>query len=313
MERRLIKDVIRGSAIYVYHIMHLEDEFITNMIYEKCDTAEKVIKMCYLRLFKQGYQDTILEMIPNILNDEMRILAHIAIKENNKEIIESLYKNGLTYNFNMYKQREGCFKSIQCYAFTKQGFEMIKFMNELGVDLNIMLFTQMIHHKHWEAINYFIETTNKPLPELFLSSLSLSSEEDIQSIFDLFIDKIDMSKYEDNIFKNLTRVSPNVMKIVLQSGITIQSNKPLLYACQANNLKLAEFYLQYGLQVDEDLLDTLFRNAFAYNKDILLLFIKYEVDLSVYKPDLDRKFISDLDKCGLDRDALYLLLRSHNN
>ena len=299
---KTIKDILKGTTLYFYHLAHQEDEFIQEIMKRKAPEGIDVEYMCYKSIVKRGRVDIIHDLIQDMPQHELRIVARIAVKENNREIIELLYKNNLNMDFYIYNKQEDMFL---VYVYKKGGFELIKFMGDTGFRVDDpWLFRYVFEKKDIDTLNYFLEITTEPLVKL--CETVLKGHFDMLFLVDFFSDKIDMIKYKDEILSSCGSVDSAKSFIELMN-ITIDSNKPLKAACYNGQLKLVEFYLQYGPPIDIEVLKYIFfSRRYVFSKSIINLLLKYDVDLSplndVY--EIDHEFIDSLENHGLNKDTL---------
>ena len=315
---KCIKNVIRGSALLFYHMLYPQDEFISTLVNQsisftphkndrrqKTDLKQKAYSTCYSAIIKNNKIDVIYEIIPNMRTTEMQALAKVAVDEHNKEIIELLYKNELNTGFHVRYENSSYFRCFITYAYDKHGFEFVKYMNDIGFNINqnIGLIDRVIDNNDKDAANYIIDIADN-VDELFLRCIS--REKDPKLILEFFIDKIDIDKHKDDILYALCYAPLSSLQWFLDCGVSIDSNAPLKMACELGSMKHIEFYLQYGLQVDGDILKEVFFHYCESRKAILNLFLKYNFDFSMLKLDnkIDYEFLEILENNGINKDAL---------
>ena len=304
--RKNIKTALKASTIYSYHLTHPEDEFIQGVMEKMIPGNADAGSICYKSIIKNNRIDIIRGIIADMAEFELESLATAAVKENNKEVIELLYKNKLNPNFEVYNNNCDHFL---VYAYKKGGFEIIKFMGDTGFCLNeAELFSYVLQKNDTDTLNYLIEIVPRSLDDIFEDILCSSF--DIKSLVDFFIDKIDIIKHKDTILRYLSRRhSVDDVKLFINlTGITIDSNQPLMLACSRGNLILIEFYLQYGLQVDSEILKIalLSNDRNDNSRAVLDLLLKYDVDFSILNNDheIDYEFVANLENHGLNRDIM---------
>ena len=324
-----IKNAIRGSALYFYYLSHPENEFLELEINKPLlNTSDKcyefggpIYKVIYFALYScytcivKSRLSIIYDIVSNVTNDELEILARIAIEEYNKDLIELLHKQGIDYDFYI-PEPEDIRHILDC-GYINHGLDIIKFLGEL--DINIRLEAGFAKHavdnNDKEFLEYLIEN-GKSLDDIFESVLH---ECDVKTVLDLFMDKIDMSKRDNLILELVCIKAPHMFMSLPEYGISIDSNTTLLnYACENKNTDIIEFCLQNGMPVDKDILRQLLffgysRNNTARskknNKEMLNLFLRYNVDFSIleFEP-VDYELLANLENSGLNKDALLLTL-----
>lgn len=312
----LIKDVIKGSAIYYYYLMHPEDEFINKLMNQsisvdaslvKGDKKKYILSMsrchCFCNIIKNDRIDIIYDVIPNMRRRELQALARAAVEDNNKEILELLYKNQLATHF--YVRQDNTIDLFLTFAYKKHGLEMIKCMNDIGFDVcnDMSIIDHMFSKNDNDAINYIVDNTNSSIDEIFLYCIHNCNYSNTKSIVEFFMEKIDVTKYKNDIFETFSGSPVDDVKWFLEYG-TIDSNSPLMSACSNKNIELIEFYLQYGLHVDREILDVACRSK---SKEVMNLFLKYDVDFSLLKhtKNVDYEFVRSLERNGFDIHAWF--------
>ena len=324
-----IKDAIRGSALHYYYFSHPENEFLEAEMNKTClntrDTCHEydgasckiysVLYTCYTHIVKNRLS-LIYDIILFFINeDELKILARIAIEEYNKELIELLHKEGEDYNFWIRFSNH----HILDRGYMNHGLEIIKFLGEL--DNNIKVEAGFAEHavdnNDTQFLEYLIES-GRPANDIFESVFYTC---DTKKVLDLFMDKIDITKFEGLILDYVCIRAPHMLMLLPEYGISIDANIKLLdRACQSKNVEIVEFCLQRGMQVSKDILDKFLYLGYCLHctnvqinenkKKILNLFIRYNVDFSILKLDepIDYELITNLENLGLNKDALLLRL-----
>lgn len=295
-----IKSAVKGSTLYFYHLSHPEDEFIQKMMNMSTD-KDDVSHMCYKSIVKNGRIDIIRDIMADMSGTDLQRLARIAVKEKNKEIVELLYKNNLDADFYVLNRDDDRFL---VYTYKKGGLEFIKFMGETGFCLDEpLLFSYAFQEKDTDTLNYLLEITTKQLDKLFRTVLA--NDFDVSFLIEFFSDKIDIIKHKYDILASCASVD-DVKSFMELTGITIDSNEPLRFACRRQDRELVEFYLQYGLQVDNETLEFVLFNRYRHSRPIIDLLLKYNVDFSMLNNDykMDYELIANLENHGLNKDIM---------
>ena len=306
-----LQDKLKDTPIYEYYLLHPENASLNTIMTKTrkflLSTHELSIIICYAEILKSD-PGIIYDIFPYLdPNKDIGNLTVLAITQYNKEIIEFLYKNET-------KRITKKHTIIQCVrdGYEKNGAEIIYFMGNLGIPIykSTQLFYCVIEKNDMDLIKYIIDLAGdnqKNLNRLFLTAL-MSKE-----VVKLFIGRVDVSKLKNEIFEELLDsrhlddeiAAENIKILVDYFGMTIDDNTLLSRACKQGNLALAEFCLQYGVQVDSNLLRKVLRDPYM---DILELFVRYGVDFSLFKVKNVSKTFSDMGNLGLDKDALLHLL-----
>ena len=298
---KTIKDILKGSTLYFYHLAHPEDEFIQEIMKRIAPKNVDISYICYKRIVKEGRIDIIRDIIQDMSELDLESVARIAVKEKDKELVELLYKNNLDTDFHVYNKAEDIFL---VYVYKKGGLEFIKFMGETGFCLDEpWLFSAAFDKKDTDTLNYLLEITTKPLDKLFKTVLK--GEFDILFLIEFFSDKIYIMDYKNDILTSCKTVD-DVKSFIELMNITIDSNGVLKDALSKLNIALTEFYLQYGLQVDSKVLDFVLFDRPRYSRSIIDLLLKYDVDFSLIndKYKVDNEFIANLENHGLNTDIM---------
>ena len=328
-EKKIIKDIIVGTEIHMYHTLHPENECL-KQIMNKIHVLEleggtneywNAVYCCYKYIIKNDSQ-ILYDIVPRskIHGDEMQKLCQVAVEENNTEIIDLLRKHGMKFSFEviimMDEGRMFYQEPILRYAYKKHGLEIIKVIHDLdlGKIHYLHIFQNAFLNNDTETMDYLLERVHhNSWDELFPAYINngITCELDMLKFF---LDKIDIAKIDFDVFRFLSGSSQTLekVKLLLDYGLTIKSNILLRGACIRNELDVVEFCLEYGLQVDACIIEIVLRN-FNRHKECIALFIKYGVDFSIFKFDaevIDYDLLRDLENNGLDKEAFFRMLFS---
>ena len=318
-----IKDIIKDCPLY--DILLQRGDNFTNTLMEKSFKPKwntwlylsfdsylfnKATHICYTEIIKANNL-SVIEDIMNLDNNNY-YLAKAAIKQYNRAAIELLYKKKFEYHntSRIRAKKQSC--GIVSYAYELHGFEIIQFFIDIGVRLynDACFFAYLFETRNKNVINYLIEIAQSEglIDDLFPSVLSFC--ENKRDVIKTFIDKIDIEKITTSeIYPDLSKKPTETIQLLMEYGILF-NNEALKYAIYAGNMPLIEFFLQCGLQVSEAILRYIFDGTpchpiQANKKNILELFMKYNVDFSIMKfDDVDTEFLSDLENHGLDTAGL---------
>ena len=308
-----IKDVVKNSSLYKFYLDHPENELLERLMNrqfaadanEQCNIY-KALNICYKELIRNDL-NIIYEIVPIIKENTRRydpkkqVLTKLSIRLNDMEIISRL-KDIFLYTIVRKKNPSNSNCSLE-YAYEKHGLELIKSMSEL-IDISYLL-GYAIDTKDENLLNYLFDTISEEKIICEATSLiAFSDKSKIMMVFEACINRIDLVAQQNKIFVELKHREPSIIKMVLEYGLSITSNKPLYEACSVYNLDLIEFYLQYGLTVDVTLLESvLFR--IHHTLDILKIFVKYNVDFSMFKFEhSENNLFAEMENLGLDKNAL---------
>lgn len=298
-----IRDLVKGSSIYFYHLAHPEDVFMQELMDSLVSKhVEFIFYVCYHRIIENDRFDIIRDINEHMSENELESLAIIAVQLGNKEIMELIFKNELNIYFYVFNDSEDIFL---VYAYRKRGLEIIKLMGDTGFCLNEPdLFSFVFEPKDIDTLTYLIDITEKSFDELLTDILPYNF--DMQFLIDFFVDKINIVNHKNDILLSC-RYADDVKLFIESTGITIDSNEPLKRACQAQNIELIEFYLQYGLQVDAETLKLVLLSDYRCSRPVIDILLKYNVDLSLVNSDykMDYNFIANLENHGLNK---YIML-----
>lgn len=234
------------------------------------------------------------------------IIVKIAFRENNKELIKRMHKQGIVFHYLISKNED-----ILSYGYRKHGAEFIRFLSDIGTDLyDTNFFTDIIKKKDDDLLNYLLDVSTVPLEQLFCRLLEYNYNNTIYLIT-LFIERMDMVSHQDKIFECIHgyATSPiDAIKLVLDYGVTINSNYPLRDACDSGQLDLMEFYLQYGLKADRECLEGFFSMG-RFNENAIKILLKYDTDFSVLKVSNPKEdLFIDLENHGLDKSSILTMV-----
>ena len=136
------------------------------------------------------------------------------------------------------------------------------------------------------------------------------------TIIETFLDKINITKLPDSFFIRLGgNEQVSAIKLLVDYGVPIPSNEPLKYACRCKNIDLVDFYLDYGLNVDEEVLRIPFVPRY-FSMDIIKIFLKHNIDFSILKYTYNKEeeeIIANLEDHGLDTRGLLRHLMKWKN
>lgn len=314
-----VQNFIKETSLYRYHLLHPENEFLENLMnthmfaytengpYLSEYKTQIAFHFCYREILQNNFLSIIDDTILDMCVFEQQNLCYIAIEQNHKEVITLLHDHKFRYNVSIRYFSTGCYINILEFTYEKHGCELIKYMSDIGVSLHESagLFYKIIRNDK-DLITYLIENdcSGIPFDNWFLCFLSCNAyDKNYLEILNMFTNKINLNFHQDEIFLRIAKQPIFVAKILIEKGLVTNSNA-LLYACIEHNLELIEFYLQYGVQVDSKILNKILdRNNF--NKSTLRLFLKYNVDFSLFTRDnVDVAFFNELEYNGLDRNVL---------
>ena len=324
----IIKNFIRSSTLYFYHLAYPENEFLNELMNKSFDLDENTYwshdkrtnqeyyshYLSYLHILKNNQLDIIYEVIPIIHQTDLEILGIVAVEENNKDIIELLYKNGLKYNFFCMNCKYNP-PHIVHYAYIKHGLELVKFIVDLNTEFLHEAFDYYAEYDP-DLLDYLVENT-QPLDRIFIACLNDHS--DTLAVLDFFVDKINMITCYDRIINVLYRKSFDIIKILPKYGISLDLPKLLSRAClyREPKLDIVEYCLQNGAEVDQSFLHKIIRECIYVHsnyddspftrsyKNLLILLMEYNVDFSrlQFNKTIDYQFLEDLENHGLDKNA----------
>ena len=332
-----VQNFIKETSLYRYYLLHPENEFLENLMnthmfaysengpYLSEYKTQAAFHFCYREILQNNFLSIIDDTILDMCAFEQQNLCYIAIEQNHKEVITLLHEHKFLYNvcirdFNY----TSWYINILEFAYEKHGAELIKHMSDIGVTLTTTLLSKIIR-KDNDLFNYLIENhcSGAQIDEIFLCCVSLGECDKIpcyRETLVMFTNRINLNFHQDEIFKRIARQPIFVAKILIEQGLVTNSNA-LLYACTKHNLELIEFYLQCGLQVNSNILNKILTPAGAkpclrlpagagltfkhFNKSTLRLFIKYNVDFSLFTRDnVDVALFNELEDNGLDKNVL---------
>ena len=302
MEAR-VKDFLRDPVILKYYQDNEADEtlnaimdipfgtFSKNRIF----AGEKSAELFYRELMKRN-ANMFYDIIPKTeYHGRLELFAKIAIENENKEIIEFLHKQ----NFPSQVFLPG--------AVSNASSDIIRFMAEIGIDIyQAGLIHPAFYKKDIGLVNYLVEMTPKDdLTRLFYLCLDICFNNkncNIDLILNAFKDKINIADHSHYIFSNMKSSTIELVKLLLDYGLQIDQTT-LDCACVNRDLDLIEFNLQSGIKVTDETVDLVLHPR-CFDKDVIKLFFKYDVDFSSFKQEIDSEFFLEMERHGLNKDAL---------
>ena len=321
---RIIKNCIKGSSLYFFHLAHSENEFMNDLmnksftidynVYRPSSYNERLNQesyahyISYLDIIKSNQLYILYDIVPNTNYRELEILGTVAVNENNKDIIQLLYENGLQYDFIIYDHSKGQIPII-AYAYYKHGLELVKFIGDLDIKFIKGAFDYCTGYDDSAVLDYLVEN-NQSLDNIFLNTLR--SDNDTKTVLDTFVDKVDITKCQ-NMITDILSNKLDIIKILPDYGIPLDFDRLFTNACRRNNPEVIEFCLENGLEIKKDHLLAIIRDCmistyytnFPLYKHVLILLMKYNVDFSIleFGQTIDYEFLSNLENHGFDKDA----------
>lgn len=314
-----IKDYVRHTSFYTYHLAHPENEFLTTLLNREVSgtvgfppgySSGRVDRHVSMLLFKKILEDNVMlvyDFVDHIDTDDKQSLGRAAIDVYNRDILELLCKHGLPFDF---YNPVGNTEILQI-AYQTHGSEIIKFMSDIGLSFSAYhtrKFFGKIIKEDTNLLCYIVQ--NKYFNNDLVLSLLNHHPDNFKELIELFFDQIN-PVYHKRIYKILANKPVDFTIFFLNYTVSINSNKPLKYACEEYNLDLIEFYLQYGLQVDSVILKETITGDVRRLNGALKLFLKYNVNFSLLQSDksyIDDEVLNDLEDNGLSRTALMNIL-----
>ena len=325
-----------ANKLYQYHSRH-PDNFELKLIIKtnkkllRHDMADDFLYACYNDLFNQNIICVVRDIIveSNIGStsfdsiDEF-LICKIAVTKNMYDIIELLIEYGFDLNHSFIKaiSIHRCL-DILAVAVKENNFKMCQFLVEKGatpVGFRCSALSESCKLVDDTIFDYLMQfdIPQQTLGQLLFSSFNIS--DDNRSIFDfqkikkmlekgLNLNNLDFG-FHSIIFGKCT---VDQLQYFLDNGLVIKSNVILLEAIHSKNKELVDYLLDYGLVIDEKMLDYIFASE---NVSIILFLAEINVDLSVIK--LEKKYDSVINKLterGLDKNVLlnYLFASTEPN
>lgn len=224
------------------------------------------------------------------------------------EIIKHLSNIG--FNFD---QTTGKNETLLTYCFLSGKQEILNFLihecDSKKFYYNFMKDTCVLDNE--EMLNFileFYEPNDKDL--LNVLSEHIKKVNKVTPVFHTIFERIsDIGHYHKYLI-TLGKARLEIIKFFLDAGINILTPELMKEAENAGNMPLVEFCLENGIRPSSIVIDNLLTN-----KELINLYLRYNVDLSAVDMGVDekvkakaRKDIDKLGKLGLDTTSLYILL-----
>ena len=316
MSNSKLYEFVKDTRLGKYYLENLDNYYLMEIMEKVWDyngemielDNNRILTICYKLIIEKG----LISVIDNIiqgLNDDDEISIYIAtVKLDNINIIDLLLQK--KFNLDQYSKINIKISiDLLCYAFMYGTLEMIDYLIDNGAKITVK--NSLIYIKSCKNNDYMekllrIDFTDNKILNVVMSVLA--KEKYIPTLLK-FIEKgysiKDNSKYWH---VHLAYRDISILKIFLENGLVLDSSYPLLCACHNNNIPLVEFYLEYGLKVNEEILDFVMKNI---NLPIIYLFAKHHVDFSKVKNEnskYNNYLITLLENCGMNKDIFISLM-----
>ena len=261
--------------------------------------------------------------------DEEYLICLVAIRTNNADVLHFLHQ--MNFDFNQKHPSSRHTVNILTYACCQNNLEIVKLLVDFGADIHDnsdMVLLAACQLKNIEIVEYFLlnfEYHNNTFFNAAMISIrpntvgdkdgNLSSvyyyisykpyfKRDIDlKIIDMILSKSsDINDYDsDIVYSLLASEKVNVCELFINHGMILKSDA-IMHACQASNLELIEFYLKNCVKIEPDVICYIIDSI---KVNIIDLFIKYDIDFSVYNSSMKYKdIIQKLRFTGLHDDLM---------
>ena len=284
LKERPLENIV-GSKLHSYYLTHSENKLLVKIIEEyhpliHCDYIynSRYLYYCYEEIIKANALDIISEIVIDGKTSDELIISLVSIKHNRIEILELL--NARDFNFDQIISKELSDPiNILTYAYLMNGLDMVKYFISLGANVNHgdgILLKNACHKQDECMVDYLLtfeiseenllialiatfsprSENTSPLYNIYMETKedNPSMEKINMTIINKIIDTgLNIAKHSKRLHFVLSKKPLALTKLLLEKGLVISDNMPLLFACGHNNLEVVEFYLQYGLLVNEDI------------------------------------------------------------
>ena len=198
---------------------------------------------------------------------------------------------------------------ILAYALINGEWEMADVLIECGAKITQEYSIRRISDKNPDIFDCLLEDIN--LSENLINTIIISiadNDANIYTITKILNKGYDMQQNKKYLHTKLSDMNVNVVKFLVKNGLELDTYHPLLFACMNDKSEHVDYYLEYGLQVNQEILDLVFSHMYI---SIIKVFIKHQVDLSTVSSKYSNNdLIEGLEKNGLNKMTLINLLLS---
>uniref|UniRef100_A0A6G6AAL1 Ankyrin repeat-containing protein n=1 Tax=Borely moumouvirus TaxID=2712067 RepID=A0A6G6AAL1_9VIRU len=332
--RKEIRDEFMETNIYKYYKNNKENKSLRKII-KKYKSSYISVSNNLSNIYSDLMSDTnMFEILIDLIktNDifENKYIYEAAVLSANYKILDELILNGL--NLNMLFSSENYFDVfdqsilVQIISETDNiNIDIIKYLINNGVDPflynNIAIITGLAN-SNTEIFNFFkqYEIPIKDLEEAFIQYLYTVDIYKSRKIYakNNIIKPNDYNDLDSNIYErinyfldagcDINKIYQNEIEIFSRQNVNIiiyLENKQLQIDNQLinktisnNNDVLTEYLLKQGFVPDKN---TILNTVIFFKTEMLKLFIKYQIDVSVIEPNKNKnhQLISDLINSGL--------------
>jgi len=318
------KNYIENSDLYKYSLENPNNDDLSQIINSMhspilgfCDNP--YLYGCYQLIFDENMTSVIHDIISRTNNDmDKKVICLVAINKNRYNILEALLSNGFNFNQCIDSQSLNYLfagTNILTLAYMYNGdIKMIKYLLENGADISYkkyILLDEVCKKNDIDTMNYLLDLDTHQ-DALFVAIQSSIKYDHIDMIKNIMANNdFDLAPYSKILHITIARVSVEIVQYLLDHGLVLDCPEPLLFACYFNNIDLIDFYLDYGLHVNKEILDYVFEEM---NMVILKLFTKHKVDFSVVEcPKMSHENLpADLEINGLNKNIFMHLLLNYS-
>ncbi|XWV24841.1 mg215 protein [Tupanvirus deep ocean] len=307
------------TDIYKYYLNHTDIDTLEKIIIEskKSVYLDDFLKLCYTALLDKKMDQIIFEVITgNNSNDELMICL-LAIKRERYDIIEYLLSKGFNLNQMVSAYNIKFFDfDILSYTVRKNNLKMIKFLVDRGanpIENNLMALITACGFETDDAFRYFLslELPDSVLYKIFLhccnvSCCNVSVRDNVQKLNIILRKGIDIKNIQSELNDIIGICDLDVVQFIINNGHVINTNLPLVQACEKSNAPVIDYLLNYGLQPDENIIEKVLS---IFHLPTIEIFINHKINMrNSIKPNKHINLVNKLEVCGLDKDGLIFYL-----
>jgi ankyrin repeat protein len=204
------------------------------------------------------------------------------------------------------------------YSCVLSNLEIIIFLINLGADVNYAdgcAFSCVCDINNDEIVNYFLQSnlSQNTFVNVLITGCPSKNINMIEFIIHHGCDiKIYANKICNILARNGDKEIHEMIQYLINRGLVLNSDEPLLSACRYHNIPLIKFYLENDLNVDGDIILEILK---TFNIHIIKLFLDHRVYFSQLDNSLNEfdEILGELEQNGLNIHSFvsYFLCRKH--
>ena len=323
-------DKMENTKLYQYYLSHPNNIFLKNIIITKSFLRYQLrAYFTYYKIIKNNQIDIIADIINDCkpitnLCDDIIIICMIAIEYNRQDIMDILLSSNFNINsyliinedvFHYTARPIFCEKiNVMEYTMIFGNLDMFKYLIENGGDIKTI---NNITSCKLDIFNFYLENIETCYLEKIMHDILVTDHAELTILrSDNILPKLimilnhnpDIEKFNKYTDINFEYVSVEIISFLEEYDVQFNYDDLLQKACFLTNLDLVEYILKKGIKPSKNTIQYCFSNS---SIKIIDIFVSYDVDFSqleIEKTNEKHKFISCLDKYGVDKDMVITYL-----